>query len=107
MYQNLPPFQKFFVKFSLCHDSSINFQVVFLWISQVPRGAVWYLQRVYGEDWNITVRPHNWASQHGEGFEATDAPWHRQIGTEGGGRWICADLPVEGMGWMVIISIYY
>ena len=52
----------------------------------------WYLERVYGEDWNITVRPHNWASQHGEGFEATEAPWIDRLDgkvVEGGDVQIC------------------
>eukprot|EP00435_Cladocopium_sp_Y103_P038043 s2336_g10.t1 len=40
--------------------------------AKVPRGAAWYLDRVYGADWNVTVRPHNYASQHGEGFEPMD-----------------------------------
>ena len=40
------------------------------------------------------MRPHNWASQHGEGFEATDAPWMTDsLDGLGGGRWICTDLP--------------
>eukprot|EP00928_Gymnodinium_smaydae_P032368 TRINITY_DN23463_c0_g1_i1.p1 TRINITY_DN23463_c0_g1~~TRINITY_DN23463_c0_g1_i1.p1 ORF type:complete len:592 (+),score=91.16 TRINITY_DN23463_c0_g1_i1:142-1917(+) len=40
----------------------------------VPIGASSYLDRVYGTDWNTTVRSHRWASdnQLGHGFEATD-----------------------------------
>lgn len=44
-----------------------------LTVARVPSGAASYLERVYGWDWNITVRPHGWASQHGEGFEAKEA----------------------------------
>ncbi|CAK8996601.1 unnamed protein product [Durusdinium trenchii] len=43
-----------------------------LTVARVPSGAASYLERVYGWDWNITVRPHGWASQHGEGFEAKE-----------------------------------
>eukprot|EP00930_Biecheleria_cincta_P078172 TRINITY_DN65581_c0_g1_i1.p1 TRINITY_DN65581_c0_g1~~TRINITY_DN65581_c0_g1_i1.p1 ORF type:complete len:316 (+),score=33.99 TRINITY_DN65581_c0_g1_i1:56-949(+) len=40
--------------------------------AMVPFGAADYLERAYGDDWNVTVRPHRWASQHGETFEATE-----------------------------------
>ena len=49
----------------------------------MPLGAANYLERVYGEDWNTTVRPHGWASQHGEGFEPKEAK-----GWELGGRFL-------------------
>lgn len=35
---------------------------------RVPSGAGAYLSRVYGADWNATVRPHRWASRFGGGF---------------------------------------
>jgi len=38
----------------------------------VPAGAQSYLDRVYGDDWNRTVRPHRWAEIHGHGFQAVD-----------------------------------
>merc|ERR1711976_1058741 len=31
----------------------------------VPEGAESFLGRVYGDDWNTMVRPHQWASQSG------------------------------------------
>lgn len=52
-----------------------------LTVARVPSGAASYLERVYGWDWNITVRPHGWASQHGEGFEAKEA-----VGSGGRGQ---------------------
>mmetsp|Transcript_108499 Transcript_108499/g.350094 ORF Transcript_108499/g.350094 Transcript_108499/m.350094 type:complete len:140 (+) Transcript_108499:222-641(+) len=33
--------------------------------ARVPVGAATYLGRVYGDDWNTTIRPHRWASHHG------------------------------------------
>merc|ERR1711920_982984 len=35
-----------------------------------PIGAPSFLSRVYGADWNVTVRAHNWALVQGKGFEA-------------------------------------
>ena len=46
--------------------------------ARVPLGAASYLERVYGGDWNVTVRPHGWAAQRGEGFEATAVNGLRQ-----------------------------
>lgn len=38
---------------------------------RVPIGAESYLDRAYGPDWNLTVRPHRWAAE--QHFEARDA----------------------------------
>ena len=39
---------------------------------RAPAGAAAYLSRVYGDDWNTTVRPHGWMDRQGRGFDALD-----------------------------------
>mmetsp|Transcript_113216 Transcript_113216/g.365833 ORF Transcript_113216/g.365833 Transcript_113216/m.365833 type:complete len:545 (-) Transcript_113216:101-1735(-) len=39
---------------------------------KVPVGAPAYLTRVYGHDWNTTVRAHGWVARLGLGFEPLD-----------------------------------
>eukprot|EP00439_Symbiodinium_sp_Y106_P038684 s853_g4.t1 len=50
--------------------------------AKVPIGSADYLSRAYGDDWNITVRPHRWEARHGNGFEPTDVSRLRRRAAE-------------------------
>ncbi|CAE8660530.1 unnamed protein product, partial [Polarella glacialis] len=60
---------------------------------RVPVGAPDYLSRVYGDDWNTTVRPHRWAAAHGEGFEAIPVSHLRSRAAEPSGPLLEPVLP--------------
>ncbi|CAE7533044.1 unnamed protein product [Symbiodinium sp. CCMP2456] len=50
--------------------------------AKVPIGSADYLSRSYGDDWNITVRPHRWEARHGNSFEPTDVTRLRRRAAE-------------------------
>ncbi|CAE7675367.1 unnamed protein product [Symbiodinium microadriaticum] len=50
--------------------------------AKVPIGSANYLSRAYGDDWNVTVRPHRWEARHGNGFEPTDVSRLRRRAAE-------------------------
>ncbi|CAE7365138.1 unnamed protein product [Symbiodinium necroappetens] len=56
-----------------------NVRVCNVSISEHPAAERYWLNteltsfyEAYGDDWNVTVRPHRWEARHGNGFEPTD-----------------------------------